>query len=69
MCTLLYLLFLACLVTLLFFAGWIRWTQSGVLISRAWMRLSPRPAHCAWNDRYALLKKVRLPKETVLEEV
>jgi hypothetical protein len=34
--TLLYLLFLACLVPLLYFASLIRWTQSLASISRAW---------------------------------
>jgi len=34
--TLLYLLFLACLIPLLYFASFIRWTQSLASISRAW---------------------------------
>jgi hypothetical protein len=37
--TLLYLLFLACLVPLLFFASWVRWIQSLTWISRSWARL------------------------------
>ena len=38
--TLLYLLFLACLVLLLFFASLLRGTQSLVLIRKAWALLS-----------------------------
>ncbi len=53
--TLFYLLFLACLVPLVFCASLVRWTQSLASISRAWARLriaanwpnhttTPRPA-------------------------
>ena len=53
--TLLYLLFLTCLVPLLFFASLVQWTP----ISRAWARLRGASAQCRQSMGGSIFEKER----------